>query len=56
MQIWSTGGRSLNSGRLSLAAESWAEACVRLLCFCGDKECRTALKKGDEVLKEVDLS
>ncbi|CAJ1360824.1 unnamed protein product [Effrenium voratum] len=43
IEVWATGGRSLDLGVQSLAgAASWESACLQVLCFCGTMECRTA--------------
>lgn len=43
IEVWSSGGRSLNDGVKSRSADaaSWESACLQILCFCGGMECRT---------------
>jgi len=41
IEVWSSGGRSLNPGARTKTAQaaSWEAACQRILCFCGGMEC-----------------
>eukprot|EP00931_Biecheleriopsis_adriatica_P049001 TRINITY_DN28334_c0_g1_i1.p1 TRINITY_DN28334_c0_g1~~TRINITY_DN28334_c0_g1_i1.p1 ORF type:complete len:1475 (+),score=274.30 TRINITY_DN28334_c0_g1_i1:69-4493(+) len=40
VEVWQTGGRSLDLGFSSLAgAGSWESACTNIACFCGSQQC-----------------
>eukprot|EP00435_Cladocopium_sp_Y103_P004166 s4168_g1.t1 len=40
IEVWSSGGRSLNDGVKSRSADAaaWESACLQILCFCGGME------------------